>query len=136
MGDDALTGVPVTGYGRKRPMGDERKPADVAGGHGAMAVERRKPTDVASRHWAWAIGRWRAGGCGWLGRWLSAGENRRMWSVDIGADDGWGVGGCGRLSPLELIFGPSVAIDGWVIPPSLGVSESSSTVPRVSSSWG
>ena len=57
-----------------------------------------------------------------------------MWPADIGADDGWRAGGCGRLSPPKLIPGPCLAIDGRVIPPSLKVLGQSNTVPRVCSS--
>ena len=83
-----------------------------------------------------AIGGWRAGGCGRLGRWPATGGNRRMWPVDIGADDGWRAGGCSRLSPPIPIFGPCLAIDGWVTPPSLVVLGQSNTAPRVRSGFG
>ena len=38
--------------------------------------------------------------------------------------DGWRAGGCGRLSPPHLIFGSYLAINGWVIPPSLVLEQS------------
>ena len=62
-----------------------------------------------------------------VSRWLETGGNRRLWLADIGADDGWRASGCGRLSPLLLIFGPCLAFDGWVTPPSLIVLESSNS---------
>ena len=39
-----------------------------------------------------------------------------MWPADIGANDRWRVGGCGRLSPPYFIFGSYLAIDGWMMP--------------------
>ena len=85
---------------------------------------------------AGAIRGWKAGGCGRLGRWLATGENRRMWPADIGADDGWRAGRCGRPLPPIPLFGPCLAIDGWVTPPSLLVFEQSNTVPRVRGGFG
>ena len=59
-----------------------------------------------------------------------------MWPADIGANDGWRVGGCGRLSPPHFIFGSYLAIDGWMMTDITRVGARSDTVPRVRSGFG